>query len=144
MMGHPLAEAEVHSVVVRAANRLFVSNAGQLRLRRSGKRRIEWAIAALLANGLRRIRQFLVNVDGLVLVQTENVRVFRFDYRIGIERPAIPKVELFGYRVAVVGVHQPADTAWWKLCRGSGNRWLRADAELPLTQREARARNGIG
>ena len=79
-MGHSPAQADVHAVVVRTANRLVGPNACELGQCGSRKSRVEWASAADSAHG-----HLLVNVDGLVFVQTQNMRVFRFDYGIGIE-----------------------------------------------------------
>ena len=70
-MAHALAEAEIDAVIVRAADRLLVANAGQLRLGGGGKRRVERPSAADSIH-----RYFLVDVHGLVFVQAENVRVF--------------------------------------------------------------------
>ena len=51
----------------------------------------------------------LIDVDGLVLVQAEDVSVFSLEHRIVIQRPAITDIELLGDRIAVVGVDKAAD-----------------------------------
>ena len=90
---------------------------------------MEWASAADPTHG-----HPLVNVDGLVLVQTENMSVFCLNHGVGVDRPAISPVELLGLRIAIVGVHQTAYTERCDLRGRRWNRWQRADAVLPLTK----------
>src|SRR5206468_12886076 len=102
MMGHSLAEADVHAVVMRTADRLLVTDACELR--RGSPRRsksVQRSCAASSTHG-----HALIDVDGLVLVQTENMRVFYLNHGLRVERPAIPAVKLQGLGVAIVGVHQ--------------------------------------
>src|SRR6185437_4309616 len=77
VMGQSLAVAEVHAVIVRPSNRLFVANACQFRdtgiRRKIGIERTEAAFSIYW--------YFLVDVDGFILVQAENVCVFGFDDR---------------------------------------------------------------
>src|SRR5713101_7314243 len=139
MMGHAPAEADVHAVVMRTANRLLVTNACELSLGRPRCRKsVQRSCTASSTHGYA-----LIDIDGLVLVQTKNVRVFRFDYRIRIEQPAIARVEFFSYRVAIVGIHQASDTARRKLCGRRRNRRKRADAILPLAKGKARTWNRV-
>src|SRR5438445_1927528 len=106
MMAHALPIADIEAVINGAANGLLVANARKRRQVGSRERRVEGAGAACSSH-----RNPLINIDGLVLVQTKNVCVFRLDDGIGIERPAIPNVELLGHRVAIVRIHQAAYAA---------------------------------
>src|SRR5258708_32891846 len=76
-MAHALAEAEIEAVIMRTANRFVVANAGQYRLPCRRKRRRKRASAA---NPIH--RHLLVDVDGLVFVQAENVCVLRLERRV--------------------------------------------------------------
>ena len=58
---------------------------------------------------LGRVRKFLVDVNGLVFVQTEDVDVFDFESRISIESPAITEIKFLGDRVAIVRIRQATD-----------------------------------
>src|SRR5258705_11851539 len=98
-MTHPLTVAEIIAVVLRPSDRLFVADARQFRLRRGGESRIQWTVAALRTNGLRGVRDLLVNVHGLVLMQTENVHVLHFENRVAGDSPAIAEIEFLGHRV---------------------------------------------
>ncbi len=135
-MAHSLAEAEVHTVVMLAVNGLIDTNAPQSRQRRVRrcKRRIEWAIAALGVNRLRRVRHFLIDVDGLVPVQAEHVRVLDFERGVCIQRPAIAGIEFLGHWVPIVGGHQAAYATRVKLRGRSRNRGHGVHAIAPLAQ----------
>src|SRR2546430_4388966 len=97
---HPLTEGEVYSVIVRAVDGLIVANACQHRLPRRRKRRRKGASTAASVH-----RHFLIDVDGLIPVKTENMRVFHFECGIRIYRPAVSPVELLRHGVAIVRVH---------------------------------------
>ncbi len=99
-MTHSLAVADVEAVIHGAANRLLVANAGELRFAVWRGQSVQRSSTAGAAN-----RHSLVDVDGFVLMETENMSVFRLNDRVGIERPAVPNIELLGHWVAVVGVH---------------------------------------
>src|SRR5262249_27588080 len=72
VMRHALTVAEVVAIVLRAANRLLVTDTSQLRKGWIGiEGRTERRIAALRADGLSRVRNFLVDVHGLVFVQAK-------------------------------------------------------------------------
>src|SRR5207237_5373824 len=114
-MSHALAEGEVRAVVVRPVNRLVVAYAAQFWLARRLKRCIERTRAADSAHW-----NFLVDVDGLVFMKAENVRVLHLNRRIRIQRPAITAIEFLTHRIAIVGVHQTTDAARIELGGGSG------------------------
>ena len=89
-MAHPLTVAEVHAVVAIAVDGFFVANARQDRLASSetkaavkGRPRITFPLPSTP------IGHFLIDVDGLVLVQAEDVSVFGLEHRVVIQRPAI-------------------------------------------------------
>ena len=118
-MGHALAIAEVYAVIVRATDGLpryerwpFRADWGA-----AAKGSIQRAVAALGTAGLRGVRDFLVDVYGLVLMEAENVSVLHLDHRVVIERPTVADVEFLGHGVAIVGIDQTAnaaDQAQWK------------------------------
>src|SRR6266542_317166 len=111
MMGQAVTVAEVHTVIVRATNRLLVANAGEGGKTWIGcKRWVKRPIATLRTNRLRQIRHPLVNVDGLVFVQSEYVGVFHLNNRVLVQSPAIADVEFLGHWVAVIGIDQTANT----------------------------------
>src|SRR5205807_1934986 len=87
------------------ANGRIDTNAPQFRQRRvrGRKRRIERASAAGSVH-----RHFLIDIDGLVFVQTKHVSKLRLEGGIGIQSPTITSVELLRNRVAIIGVHQAA------------------------------------
>src|SRR5882757_2509836 len=139
MMSHSLAEADVHPVIVRTPDRFFVTNARELRLARHRfKKSIQRGCAASSTHGYA-----LIDVDGLVLVQTQHVRVFCLENGVLIQRPAVAKVKLLGYRVAIVRIHQTAHTALRELGGRRRNCWKRADAVSPLTKGQAGAGNRV-
>src|SRR5438270_958847 len=76
VMAHALAEADVHAVVARAADRLLVANAGQNRNTRRSECSSQGTREA--GSGPAR-RQLGIDVDRLVLMQSENMNIFRFD-----------------------------------------------------------------
>src|SRR5207247_535382 len=82
-------------------------------------------------------------VGCLVCGRPESGRVSALTQVLGVARRAIPAVKLQRLGVAIVGVHQSADTARWKLCGWRRNRRKRADAISPLTKGKARTRNGV-
>src|SRR5882724_86789 len=144
MMSQALTVTEVHTVVVRATNRLFVANTGEGGKTWIGcKRRIKRPIAALRTNRLRQIRHPLVDVDGLVFVQSEHVGVFRLNNRVLVQSPAIADVELLGHWVAVIGIDQAANTTRCERSRRWQNRGKWADTVLPLAKSLASTRNRV-
>src|SRR5439155_9497175 len=139
MMGHSLAEADVHAVVVRPADRLVVTNACELRQRSPWRSKsVQRSRAANTTH-----RHALIDIDGFVFVKTENMRVFCLNHGVGVERPAIPAVKLQGLRVAIVGVHQTPYAAWRKLRGRRRNRRKWANTVLPLAKRLPRTWNRV-
>src|SRR6185312_5470166 len=138
VMSQALAIADIRAVIVRAPDRLFVAYAYQLWLGRSGEGWVKRPAAARTAT-----RHLLIDIDGLVLVQAENMGIFRFQHGILSQRPAITEVEFFGYRIAVIGIDQASHASIRELRRGSSDGWHWADSVLPLCQCQSRSRNYI-
>src|ERR1700693_1765883 len=144
-MSQTLAIAKFVAIVLRPADGLFVADAGQFGKSWIGfESRIKRPIAALFANWLSGVRKFLVNVHGFVFVQTQNVDVFDFENRIAIQSPAIAQVEFLSDWVAVMRIHQAADTATGERPRRRRDRRQRACTVWPLAKSEPGAGHGIG
>ena len=127
-MAHSLTEAEVHSIVSTPVDGLVAAETGQHRLPGCGEIGGQGTIKLtlpkfmlhptgtpglvqalpVLSVGLVLVYDFLVDVDGSVLMQTENVGVFRFEHRVVVNSPGVAEIEFFGYRVPEVRVYEPA------------------------------------
>ena len=138
-MSHSLAEADVHAVIVRTADRFLVANTGELRIARHWLHKsIQGGCAANTTHGYA-----LIDVDGLVFVQAQNMCVLHFEGGVLFERPTVTDVKLLCYRVAIVRVHQAANATRSEGRGGRRNRWKRTDAVLPLTKGKACTRNRV-
>ena len=112
--------ADVHAIVTRTSDRLFVTQGcpvsarpqRQTRRRVAGRSHTSSAgpfrcVVSGFGDELVRInRNLRIQVDGLVLMQAEHVNVFNLERGLGVERPGIATVELFGHWRAIVGVHR--------------------------------------
>ncbi len=57
------------------------------------------------------VRNLLIDVDGLVFMQTKNVGIFSLKDRVVVESPTVTDVEFLGYGVAVFRVDYAAYAA---------------------------------
>ena len=80
-----------------------------------------------------------IKINGLVLMQTEHVNILCLNHRFGIEGPGVAAVELFGYRVPVVRVHDAASGARIQVMRWGRNHGQRIYTKSPVAQRNTRA-----
>src|SRR5215831_8230287 len=72
-----------------------------------------------------------VDVDGLRLMQSQFMDVFRLDRRVVIEQPCIPNIPCLRIGVAVGRIHQAAYGTGSKLARRCRKRRQWIDAESP-------------
>src|SRR6266849_248136 len=144
MTAHALAEAEVEPIVAVAIDGFIIAHAIEHRLAGSckciGERPRKDYISATV--GPR--RYFLVDVDRLVLMQTEHVGIFRFEDGATVESPGIAEIEFLGHRVPVVGVNDAADGAIRERRRRRRKRGQWTYTILPLSQRQAGSRHWVG
>src|SRR5579863_222513 len=143
MPAHTLAEAEIYAVVTIAIDGRVIADAGENRLARGTECGRQRPGQDYVSAGVRSGGNFLVDIDGLVLMQTENMGVFRFEDRVVVHSPAVADVKLFGYRVAIVGVDDAANAAVRQSCGWAGKGRKRTLAVLPLSEGQASPGNYI-